>query len=299
MNINSKFAGIIFALLAALFNGMVGVLSVNIFNSGLTSEAVAFFKCLIALFIVGIILLISKQGKNLIIYLSTKWKSIAICSFFGFFVLYHFETAAYKSINVAVVVFCLFGASTITTFLVEAIMNKRFFNIKELLSITFAIIGLYFIFADGSTSLDNNKGLLFSILAGIGYGLFIVLSKKLDIGAGLIPVFSLLLFGVIYLLFPFMFFGFSLPSIDNITYLIYLAILPTIGGFWCTTKALTILKSQSVQLIELTEPIFAIIFAIVFLGQVTTFFQLIGGLLIICSIIVYEFLPIKLQKERK
>ncbi len=299
MNINSKLSGVIFALLAALFNGTVGVLSVNIFNSGLTPEGVAFFKCLIALLIVGIILFFSNKTKYVFRYLKLKWHSIAICSFFGFFVLYHFETAAYESVNVAVVVFCLFGASTITTFSVEALLDKRFVGATEFISMALAMLGLYFIFVDGEAGLHNSLGLLFAIFSGVGYGLFIVLSKRLNIGAGLVPVFSLLLFGVIYLFFPFAFNGYSIPSLNNISYLLLLAILPTIGGFWCTTKALTILKSQSVQLIELTEPIFAICFGAVFLGQLTTSFQVIGGSLIMLSILSYEFSPINLIRRQK
>lgn len=291
MNINSKLSGVIFSLLAALFNGTVGVLSVNIFNTGLTPEGVAFFKCLIALLIVGIILFFSNKTKYVIRYLKLKSYSIAICSFFGFFVLYHFETAAYESVNVAVVVFCLFGASTITTFFVEALLNKRFFSATEFISMALSMFGLYFIFVDGEAGLNNSLGLLYAIFSGVGYGLFIVLSKRLNIGAGLVPVFSLLLFGVIYLFFPFAFYGYSIPSLNNISYLFLLAVLPTIGGFWCTTKALTILKSQSVQLIELTEPIFSICFGAMFLGQLTNSFQVIGGTLIMLSILSYEFLP--------
>ncbi len=212
--------------------------------------------------------------------------------------LYHFETVAYESINVAVVVFCLFGASTITTFSVEALLDKRFVGATEFISMAFAMLGLYFIFVDGEASLNNSIGLLFSVISGVGYGLFIVLSKRLNIGSGLVPVFSLLLFGVIYLFFPFAFYGYSIPSFDNISYLLLLAILPTLGGFWCTTKAITILKSQSVQLIELTEPIFAICFGAIFLGQLTTSFQVIGGTLIMLSILSYELLPINFNKKK-
>ncbi|HGA5942127.1 TPA: EamA family transporter, partial [Salmonella enterica subsp. enterica serovar Saintpaul] len=74
-----------------------------------------------------------------------------------------------------------------------------------------------------------------------------------------------------------------------ISILIGLAILPTIGGFWCTTKALTLTSSQSVQLIELSEPVFAILFSTIFLGQIASTMQYIGGGLIFLAIIFYEF----------
>jgi len=302
MNSKSKSLAVILALLAAFFNGMVGVFSVNLFNSGLPPQSVAFFKCVIAFVIVGLILIFTNKVMDVLKYLKTKWFYVAICSFFGFFVLYHFETAAYESVNVAVVVFCLFGSATITTFFVEVLIEKRFFNMTESLSITLALFGLYFIFIDNEVGFESNHGLFFALISGLGYGLFIVLSKKLKIGSGLITVFSLLLFALVYLFFPFALSGYTIPSSNNLIDLALLALLPTIGGFWCTTKALTILKSQSVQLIELTEPIFAIIFGLIFLGQLTTYFQIIGGLFIMLSIVSYEFLPryiSKMTKEQK
>ncbi|EED4923270.1 EamA family transporter, partial [Salmonella enterica subsp. arizonae] len=78
-------------------------------------------------------------------------------------------------------------------------------------------------------------------------------------------------------------------TILSISILIGLAILPTIGGFWCTTKALTLTSSQSVQLIELSEPVFAIFFSALFLGQIASTIQYTGGGLIFLAIIFYEF----------
>lgn len=44
---SAKYAGIIYALLAAIFNGTVGVMSVKLFQSGLSANEIAFYKCLI------------------------------------------------------------------------------------------------------------------------------------------------------------------------------------------------------------------------------------------------------------
>jgi len=90
-------------VLATLFNGTVGVFSINLFATGRSPQSVAFFKCVIALAVTG-------QVAACLAYLKRKWHWAAVCGFFGFFVLTHFETAAYTSVNVAVVVLCLFGA---------------------------------------------------------------------------------------------------------------------------------------------------------------------------------------------
>lgn len=286
---NKRLLGGVLATLAALFNGTVGVISVNLFASGMSSEAVAFYKCFIALIALSGVLLMSGQWFVMCSYLREKWRYIALCAFFGFFMLYNFETAAYQFINVAVVVFCLFGASTVTTFIFGAVLEKRSLYGIEVISIILSIAGLLLIFLDaGSFEIDSVTGIFFAVLSGIGYGMFLVLSKRFDLGGGLIAVFSLLLFGVLYLAIPFVLTGVSLPSAASLPVLILLALLPTICGFWCTVKALTLLNSQSVQLIELTEPIFALIIGFIVLGQVTTIMQAIGGALIMVAILVHE-----------
>ncbi|WP_299005359.1 DMT family transporter [uncultured Shewanella sp.] len=222
-----------------------------------------------------------------------KWFALAASAFFGLLILYHFETAAYETINVPVVVFCLFGASTITTFLLEACIEKRFLHRKELLSMVMAIIGPSLIFIEGDLSEQSTIGMLNAILSGMGYGTFLVLSKKLNIGTGLVTLFGLLLFGVIYLAFPFISSDSIHITLESLYYLVLLALLPTLCGFWATTKALTLIKSQSVQLIELTEPIFAIILSFIFLGQLSTTVEIFGGGCIILAIILHEYLPLK------
>ncbi|MDJ7173900.1 DMT family transporter [Salmonella enterica] len=123
------------------------------------------------------------------------------------------------------------------------------------------------------------------------------MSKRLSFGSGLSQMFTLLLFGSFYLFVPYEQTR-DLTSVStlSIILLIALAVLPTIGGFWCTTKALTLTSSQSVQLVELSEPVFAILFSAVFLGQQATLIQYIGGLLIFSVIIFYEFNIFKVCK---
>lgn len=93
-------------------------------------------------------------------------------------------------------------------------------------------------------------------IAGTGYGLFSVLVKKFKLNGGLFLTKYLLLFGSVYLAVPFLI---NLHSInfnsDIVLGLIGLAVLPTILGFFCTTKALSYMSAAKVQVTELSEPI--------------------------------------------
>ncbi|MBK4715309.1 MULTISPECIES: DMT family transporter [Tenebrionibacter/Tenebrionicola group] len=287
----AKYIGIIYALLAAIFNGTVGVMSVKLFQAGLSSSEVAFYKCLIGLLILIPVIILSGKINITAQFVKSKWIVGLICAFLGFFVLYHFETKAYTTTNVSTVVFILFGSATVFSFLLSAISEKRILSLKEVITIVLSVYGLYLIFSqDGEMNITLNEGLICAIIAGLGYGGFLFLSRKFRFGAGIPQMFTLLLFGSIYLAIPFDK-TVSISSLDiwSIALLILLAILPTIGGFWCTTKALTLTSSQSVQLIELSEPIFAIVFSLLLLGQMPSLVQMAGGGFIFASIFLHEF----------
>lgn len=279
--------GYIYALLAAIFNGMIGIFSVKLMFQGLSPYAISFYKCFIAFAILTTYLYLSGQFSSWISYMKKMWWKLFITSFFGFFVLYFFETAAYKCEKVPMVVFLLLGSSLITTFFLSSLLDRRKLSSKDLISCLLGLVGLGFIF--GLNIGENVLGIFLALLAGIGYGAFLTLSPRYQIGSGFIVVNSLMFYGMLFLFIPFANDELVLIN-DPYTLLLmtFLALLPTIGGFLCTTKALTLLSSESVQLVELSEPIFALAFAFVFLQQSITGWELFGGLLLMTSIYIHS-----------
>lgn len=279
------YSGYFYALMAAIFNAMIGIFSVKIMESGLSPYAVAFFKCFISLAILTSWFLISGQLMIWIQYLKGLPWQLPAAAFFGIFVMLFFETAAYKFENVTVVVFMLLGSSVLTTFILSSILDKKRMLFSEAASCILAISGLALIFGDSILSSENFLGILLAIVAGIGYGSFLTFNPRFKIGSGLMVVNSLMLYGTAYLFIPFSYEGIVIPSeINTAILLIFLALLPTIGGFLCTTRALTLATSKSVQLIELSEPLLSLAFSFFLLGQVITLWQLIGGTMLISSI---------------
>ena len=119
------YLGYIYALLAAIFNGMIGIFSVKIMSAGISPYAIAFYKCLIAFLIITSWLIVSKQLGHWINYIKRLWWQLLVASLFGFFVLYFFETAAYKYEKVTIVVFMLLGSAVITTFILSSVLIKN------------------------------------------------------------------------------------------------------------------------------------------------------------------------------
>ncbi|UNU72797.1 DMT family transporter [Moraxella nasovis] len=64
-----------------------------------------------------------------------------------------------------------------------------------------------------------------------------------------------------------------------------LVLLPTIGGFYFTTKAVELGEASKVQIIETSDPLFATLFAFIFFGDLLGFYGYIGALLIFVGLL--------------
>lgn len=284
---SKKYLGLIYALLAAMCNATIGIFSTKLLIDGMQPFAIAFYRCLIAFIILTIYLGFSGNLLIWMKYVKDNFFKLAACAFFGFFILHFFETNAYQYEKVPVVVFSLLGSATIITFVVTAIINKKMLAVNQIISCIAAVCGLGLLFDLGGTTNFSVTGSTFALIAGCGYGMFLTLSSLLRIGSGLSVVNSLIIFGTVYLFFPFWHYGGGLiHNYQQLWLLICLAFIPTIGGFWFTVRALTMIGSESVQLFELSEPLLSIGFAFVFLQQILSGIQLLGGLLILCAIFI-------------
>ena len=286
---NTYLFGIILALSAAILNGTVGIFSKGLFQSNLTPAGVSFYKCLIAFIFISIFALFNNNLRTNIISLKSKIKYLWLCSFLGIFVLYFFETMAYKYESVSFVVFILLGSSVLSTFIFSSILLKETKRRYQYVGLILLFIGLLIMhFSKGSLH-GASLGTVFAATAGVGYGLFLVLTKKFTLDGNLALIWYFMLFGIAYLLIPFYREGLVLPNLNSMPSLIGLSILPTIGGFYCTTKALNYLEANKVQFFELTEPVFATIFAFIVFNEIIQGLEWLGACLILVAILISEY----------
>ena len=275
--------GKIYAFSAAFLNASVGVFSLSIFFKGGQAEHISFYKCLTATLVLTILCLLRRQY---LIQIKNLWPfkySIALMAFFGIFLLYFFETIAYQYDSIAIVVFTLLAASTIATFVASRVFLGQLISQYQLLSMGCALIGLLLFAAQNHFSMT--LGILYSAIAGIGYGIFLVLNNKFQLPTQGIPLlWFLMLYGTLFLSVPFFMNHPALPAVETIPTIVSLSLLPTIGGFYCTTKALNFASATEVQIFELVEPLIASIFALAIYHQWLNIFDALGGLLILVAI---------------
>lgn len=288
----SNLLGVSFALAASALNATIGIFSVLLMNSGLKSNDIAFLKTIIAF--VFLSALLSKTPRRIqyqqlitteFVGSSTKrvMAAVAICAFLGIFTLFVFETTAYEYGNPANVVVVLMAAATISATLFGALLLKEKLLLSTILGVLLAVAGIFVI---SWTSNVNLNLIFFAALAGSGYGLFSVLMQRFGLQGGIYLTKYLLLFGSVFLFIPFII-TFEPVHIgyQSILGLLGLAIFPTILGFYCTTSALKYLPASKVQVIELSEPLFAMFFVWLILHEAATMRFWVGAGLVILGVI--------------
>ncbi|OZI63839.1 DMT family transporter [Bordetella genomosp. 1] len=300
MKIKEEVKGILFAVSAAFMNGTIGVLSKWVSASDLPAASIAFFRCLIGFLL---LLCLAARARASGAQGRASWQSVALCAFFGIAVLFFFETSAYRYALTANVVLTLMATATLSAFLLGWGMLGDRPAPSSWAGLAICLLGLTLVL--GATAPDVSapdavvsnasarghlQGIALAAVAGVGYGAFTVLAKFLRLGGGLAVTRGLLMFGSLYLALPFAADGAMLPA-PHLTLwagLLALALLPSIGGFYCTTRAVSLASPAQVQLFELSEPLFAAVLAAVFLDEAPAAATYIGGGLVLAGLIVTQ-----------
>lgn len=273
--------GILFALSAAALNATIGVLSKTLMNDGFTASSIAAIKTMLGFLVLSVLLPFLRRPMS-----SARWTQAAICAFLGIFVLYHFETSAYRHYAAAGVVVVLMASASICSILLGRIFLKDAITANATVGAALSIAGIAVIFGSDLQQGFTLQGAMLAAIAGSGYGAFSVAMKRMKVSGGLHFTRQLLFFGSVYLLMPAAADGFVIGMLSplSIAAIFALAALPTILGFFFTTRAIEYLRPSQVQALELTEPLFAALLAFVMLHEIPQESLYAGAALIILGL---------------
>ena len=138
-------------------------------------------------------------------------------------------------------------------------------------------------------SLDFNKGDLVMIGGVVTWGLYSSFLKKKKFDLPLLTLVQILCtFGLIFIL-PQFFYELAQGQIIkfdiNLAYiLIFLALFPSIGSYYCWAGAVSIIGANRAGIFLSLIPLFSTIMAILFFKEKFQFFHLIGAILIILGL---------------
>ena len=166
-------------------------------------------------------------------------------------------------------------------------------NKYQILGLIISVIGILSIITKLNLkiilSLNFNKGDLIMIGGVITWGLYSSFLKKKKFDLPLLTLVHILCsFGLIFI-FPQFVYEFSNGQIINfdlkLTYiLIFLALFPSIGSYYCWAGAVSIIGANRAGIFLSLIPLFSTIMAIFFYDEKFQFFHLIGAILIILGL---------------
>ena len=140
-------------------------------------------------------------------------------------------------------------------------------------------------------SLNFNKGDLIMIGGVITWGLYSSFLKRKKFTLPLLTLVHVLCtFGLIFILPQFLYElsqGLEVKFNSNLGYtLIYLALFPSIGSYYCWAGAVAIIGANRAGVFLSLIPLFSTIMAITFFNEQFHFFHLIGAILIILGLLL-------------
>lgn len=280
--------GMVYALLAAFCTSCIGIFSNILMKQGLSSKEIAFMRCFVALLFTFVLCILNVNvRKKLKIGKRYVFRYILL-AFFGIYILYIFETTAIQYIPVSLVSF-LFYASGILTIILSCIFLKEQMNAAKIIAIIIVFIGIGIMFISNLKTSGSLTGILYAIIAGTGYSLYIFLNKKWNIKSDMKTILYIFLFGTIFLGIQLLVDGTTINiNVNNIPFIILLALVPTMGGLYFTNKAINYAMVGEVQLIQMLEPFISTLLGFAILKQVISRTDFIGGIFIIVGLIVLE-----------
>ncbi|MGJ1361125.1 DMT family transporter [Sphingobacterium spiritivorum] len=218
----------------------------------------------------------------------------------GMFITLHwvffYASIKYSNISVGVVCYCL---TSFFTVVFDPLINRRKFNVNELLLSVLTLAGIALIFHfDSSYQLGIGLGIISSAFAAL-YTLFNERIVK-NYDSRLINYYQMI-GGTIGLgiLMPFYLYAFPvqtvLPDLRDIGYLVLLASFCTVGLYILFAESLKKIPAFTVNLSFNLEPVYAIILAFLFFNEskeLNLFFY-IGLLLVMTSVVLQTIVSLK------
>ena len=222
-------------------------------------------------------------------------KNLSLFFVLGFTSVCIFTSFTYNALNYTQVINAsLFNtAIPVTIILVCFLLKIEKTNIFQISGLLISVLGILAIITrldlNILLSLNFNKGDLFMIGAIIAWGIYSAYLRKRTFDVSLLSLVHIICtFGLVFL-FPLFILdvveGKTVEVSSNLFYiLIYIAIFPSIGSYYCWAGAVSIIGANRAGIFLSLIPLFSTIFAIIFFNEKFLFFHFIGSVLIILGL---------------
>lgn len=187
--------------------------------------------------------------------------------------------------NVAIAMIAIFTYPVMTAFIEPVISKAKFQWIHVLLGM-FVLVGIYFLTPEMNFENQQTKGMLIGLFSAFVYAIRNVLSKQQaeKYAPSFVMLFQTAVVAMVLL--PVLFyFPLDGPPI-NWFYVFLLGLLTTAIGHTLYVNGLKNFTATTAGIVSGLQPIFAILLAVIFLREIPNGRTLIGGALILCTVLI-------------
>jgi eamA family protein len=205
--------------------------------------------------------------------------------------IFLFQGYKYTSISNATLSY--YFAPVFVTILAPFILKEKL-TLSKFLCVLMALVGMFCIVGvDGINGGSDLIGIVYGLLAAGFYASVILMNKFLK-GIDSIEITVIQLISATITLLPYVLYveGLGILSVSSVSipYILILGIVHTGIAYLLYFSSLQGLKGQTIAVLSYIDPVFAIIISAIILKEQLGFLQIIGGVLILGSSFLSEFL---------
>ena len=203
---------------------------------------------------------------------------------------------AFNTTTVSIATLCYYMQPTIVI-LLSPIIFKETLTRKKILCAAAAILGMVLVsgvMEDKGAQSGNIQGILLGLGAAVFYAAVVIMNKKIQ-GVGAYQKTTIQLFSAGLAMIPYLLWtnGFAAEglSLKVILLVFFVGIVHTGLAYALYFGSMNGLRVQSIALLSYIDPVSALFFSALFLGERLSLYGIIGAVMIIGSAIVSEIQP--------
>ncbi|MBO5185976.1 MAG: EamA family transporter [Prevotella sp.] len=284
---NTKVMGYLLGAIAEISYGTNPLFALPLYQAGIDTDSVLFFRYLFAIPIVG--LMIKVRGRDFTVRRSELPPLIVLGLLMAVSSLTLFES--YNHMDVGIASTLLFVYPVIVA-LIMRVMYKERLTAETVVSIAGALVGIALLSIGEGGMVLSTVGTLLVFGSALSYALYLVVVNRSSISGmpTLKLTFYMLVFGMgLFAVRLFAGDGLRVPPLNE-WYLwgnfLALAVFPTAISFLCTTAAIKHIGSTPTAILGALEPATAVFFGMVVFGQDLCAREWLGFFIIILSVSV-------------
>ncbi len=187
--------------------------------------------------------------------------------------------------NVAIGMLSLFTFPVVTA-LLEPLFFKTKLNIKHVILGILVLIGIYFLTPELNLSNNYTKGVLFGLISSVFYALRNILSKmnSANYHGSMIMFYQLVIVSLV--LWPVFFVFEAKPTSNDWAGIIALALFTTAIGHTLFVMSFKKFTISTASIMSSVQPVYGILLGIFFLNEIPSGKTVLGGILIIATVII-------------